>query len=74
MNNPIPADKQEEFLIRKAQEVLISGNLQLLEGTEQELILVEPYFPEPRLIILGGATLLNPWLNLERKQGFPLQL
>lgn len=74
LNNPIPADKQEEFLIRKAQKVLISGNLQLLKGTKQELVLVEPYFPEPRLIVLGGGHIAQPLAEFGAKTGFSVTI
>lgn len=46
-----------------------SGNLQLVDDNE-EVILIEPYFPKPRLIILGGGHVAKPVAELGAKVGF----
>lgn len=56
--------------IEKAQEALISGHLKYIYNQEQELMVVEPFFPEPRLIVLGGGHIAKPLVEFSKKVGF----
>lgn len=53
-----------------AQNALDSGNLQFVEVSEEEAYLVEPFFPEPHLIILGGGHIAKPLAEFGHKAGF----
>ena len=46
-----------------------TGKPQFIES-ESELILIEPFFPEPRLIILGGGHIAKPLAEFGTKVGF----
>ncbi|WP_352420611.1 XdhC/CoxI family protein [Proteiniborus sp.] len=59
----------DEALRQKVLFAFNSGNLQLIEDKE-EVILIEPYFPKPRLIILGGGHVAKPVAELGAKIGF----
>ncbi len=59
----------DEALRQKVLFAFDSGNLQLIDNKE-EAILVEPYFPKPRLIILGGGHVAKPVAEFGAKVGF----
>lgn len=60
----------EKSLIEKAQESIKTGNLQLVKSPDGSLILLEPYFPEPQLIVLGGGHIAKPLVEFAAKVGF----
>lgn len=53
----------------KVKYALESGNLQF-ESSGKEIYLIEPYFPEPKLIILGGGHIAKPLVEFGAKVGF----
>ena len=59
-----------EVLYQKAKYALETGNLQYVKDSENETYLIEPYFPEPRLIILGGGHIAKPLAEFGSKAGF----
>jgi xanthine dehydrogenase accessory factor len=46
-----------ETIVNKAQFALETGNLQYFQAANGASILIEPYFPESRLIVLVGGIL-----------------
>ncbi|MFT9495042.1 XdhC family protein [Anaerosolibacter sp.] len=46
-----------------------SGNL-ILSNAQKETVLIEPYFPKPRLVILGGGHIAKPLCEFGVKVGF----
>lgn len=46
------------------------GRIQLEHSYEKGRILIEPYFPEPKLIILGGGHIAKPLVEFGSKLGF----
>ena len=46
-----------------------TGYLQII-NTEDENILIEPYFPNPRLVIFGGGHIAKPLVEFGAKVGF----
>jgi len=67
-NNQIFNSMSEEI----RQKILLafdSGNLQLVDNTD-ETVLIEPYFPKPRLVILGGGHIAKPLAEFGAKVGF----
>lgn len=60
----------DALLYQKAKCSLETGILQFVETSENEKYLIEPYFPEPRLIILGGGHIAKPLAEFASKAGF----
>jgi len=60
----------DELLYQKAKYALETGNLQFVKSSQNETYLIEPYFPEPRLIILGGGHIAKPLAEFGSKAGF----
>lgn len=63
-------DNFNEMVYQKAKYALETGNLQLIKVSEEEIYLIEPYFPEPRLIVLGGGHIAAPLVEFGAKAGF----
>lgn len=60
----------DKMIYQKAQYALESGNLQLVQGPGKESYLIEPYFPEPRLIVFGGGHIAKPLVEFGTRLGF----
>jgi len=60
----------DDILYKKAKYALETGNLEFIKYDENESYLIEPYFPEPRLIILGGGHIAKPLAEFGSKAGF----
>lgn len=54
----------------KSQYALDNGILQLVKISEEETYLIEPYIPEPKLIIFGGGHIAKPLVEFGAKAGF----
>lgn len=59
-----------EIVYDSAKNALETGNLQVIKVSEKETYLIEPYFPEPRLIILGGGHIAKPLVEFGARAGF----
>jgi xanthine dehydrogenase accessory factor len=63
--------KELEYdLYKKAQDALESGCLQFICDSDKDAVMIEPYFPEPKLIILGGGHIAKPLVEFAAKVGF----
>lgn len=60
----------DELIYEKAKYSLETGNLQFIEASEEKTYLIEPYFPEPNLIVLGGGHIAKPLVEFGAKAGF----
>lgn len=60
----------EDDLYKKAQDALESGCLQFAGDHDKGTVMIEPYFPEPKLIILGGGHIAKPLVEFAAKVGF----
>lgn len=60
----------DSTIYQKAQEALEFGNLQFVQNADKKSYLMEPYFPEPRLIIFGGGHIAKPLAEFGAKLGF----
>ncbi|SNS77504.1 xanthine dehydrogenase accessory factor [Anaerovirgula multivorans] len=60
----------DEVIFQKAQYALESGNLQFDKDPGKKTYLIEPYFPEPRLIVLGGGHIAKPLAEFGARLGF----
>lgn len=63
-------DDLNEIICQKAQYALESGNIQFVKGQNTITHLIEPYFPEPRLIVLGGGHIAKPLVEFGARLGF----
>lgn len=60
----------DDIIVNKAQSALKTGKVQYFKASNGTSILVEPYFPEPRLIILGGGHIAKPLAEFGSRVGF----
>lgn len=60
----------DEIIYEKAKYALETGNLQCIKISEEKTYLIEPYFPEPNLIVLGGGHIAKPLVEFGAKAGF----
>lgn len=60
----------DETTVDKAKFALKTGNLQCFQTSNGTNILIEPYFPEPHLIVLGGGHIAKPLAEFGSKVGF----
>lgn len=59
-----------EMIYQMARLALESGNIQFLKDRDTITHLIEPYFPEPRLIVLGGGHIAKPLVEFGARLGF----
>lgn len=60
----------DKMICDKAKYALITGNLEFYKASDNESYLIEPYFPEPKLIIFGGGHIAKPLCILGKRAGF----
>jgi len=60
----------DSVVLESAEEALTSGNLHFIEEKDRAAYLIEPYFPESRLIVLGGGHIAKPLVEFGSKVGF----
>lgn len=53
-----------------ADNALSSGKIDTVNINENEFVLIEPFFPRPRLIIFGGGHIAKPLVEFTSKIGF----
>lgn len=53
-----------------ADNALSSGKIDTVNINENEFVLIEPFFPKPRLIIFGGGHIAKPLVEFTSKIGF----
>jgi xanthine dehydrogenase accessory factor len=67
-NNSIPEFNQ--MVYDKSKYALETGTLQFIKASENQTYLIEPYFPQPRLIVLGGGHIAKPLAEFGSKAGY----
>lgn len=60
----------DDTIVNRARFALQTGNLQYFQVSNGASILIEPYFPEPHLIVLGGGHIAKPLAEFGSKVGF----
>lgn len=60
----------DEATVNMTKFALETGNLQYIQASNGASILIEPYFPEPHLIVLGGGHIAKPLAEFASKVGF----
>lgn len=64
-NPPLDDDLNEQVLT-----ALDTGKPQIINGTQNKAVLVEPFIPSPRLIVFGGGHIAIPLVEFSSKVGF----
>ena len=64
----------DEMVFEKAKFALETGNLQFFKADDNKTYLIEPYFPEPHLIVLGGGHIARPLVEFGAKVGFAVTI
>jgi xanthine dehydrogenase accessory factor len=59
-----------EGLYENARYALETGGLQYVNSPDKGVLLVEPYFPEPNLIVFGGGHIAKPLAEFASRVGF----
>ena len=60
----------DQAIYEKSKYALETGTIQLVKTSEYEAYLIEPYFPQPNLIILGGGHIAKPLAEFGSKAGY----
>ena len=58
------------LVYEKLKYSLEIGTLQSIKASENETYLIEPYFPQPHLIVLGGGHIAKPLVEFGSKAGY----
>lgn len=69
-DNRIPYFNQVVY--DKSKYALETGTLQVIKASEHETYLIEPYFPQPRLIVFGGGHIAKPLVEFGSKAGYSI--
>ena len=59
-----------QIVLEKSKYALETGTLQFIKASENQTYLIEPYFPQPRLIVLGGGHIAKPLAEFGSKAGY----
>lgn len=59
-----------QLVYEKSKYTLDTGTLQVITDSGNEPYLIEPYFPQPRLIVLGGGHIAKPLVEFGSKAGY----
>ena len=54
----------------RANNALSTGKTDIVHIDENKLVLIEPFFPRPRLIVFGGGHIAKPLVEFASKVGF----
>jgi xanthine dehydrogenase accessory factor len=69
LNNELNLD---ENLFNSAKYALEYGNIKLADDIDTGISLIEPNFPEPKLIVFGGGHIAKPLVEFASKVGFKI--
>ncbi len=62
----------ESDLIKKGIERAFEKGIPIILESEKENILIEPFYPKPRLIVLGGGHIAKPLTEFGNRVGFSI--
>ena len=72
LENPSFTDSASSETKQLIQQALTIGELQVVTTPEQKLLVAEPFFPEPSLIIFGGGHIGKALCEFGAKLGFSI--
>ena len=59
-----------EIIYKNINEAISSEQIKTLNISDNEIVLIEPYFPKPRLIVFGGGHIAKPLSEFANRVGF----
>ena len=65
-----PGSDLDEALFQEMRNSLASGRLQYIKGPDSRAYLIEPFFPEPGMIVFGGGHIARPLVEFAARAGF----
>lgn len=68
--NDIQNRNLDKTLVNKSKKAIETGNLEFYKISEKDAYIIEPFFPEPKLIILGGGHIAKPLVEFGNRAGF----
>lgn len=60
----------DNLLLETARKTIETGNLEYLKINDNETCLIEPFFPEPKMIVFGGGHIAKPLVEFGTRAGF----
>lgn len=63
---------EDDNLYKKGYQALETGDLLFENSTDNGTLIIEPYFPEPKLVIFGGGHIAKPLVEFAAKVGFSI--
>ena len=62
----------DDIIYEKIETALLNGKIETVNLTEDKMILIEPFFPKPRLFVFGGGHIAKPLVEFASKVGFSI--
>ncbi|WP_024615323.1 XdhC/CoxI family protein [Clostridium sp. Ade.TY] len=62
----------DDSIYEKINEALSTGKVTSISLSENKLLLIEPFFPKPRLIVFGGGHVAKPLVEFASRIGFAI--
>lgn len=60
----------DDVIYEKSKYALENGIIQSIKISENKIYLIEPYFPQPNLIVFGGGHIAKPLVEFGSKAGY----
>ncbi|MGE5629236.1 MAG: XdhC family protein [Solirubrobacterales bacterium] len=60
----------DNLLLETARKTIETGNLEFIKINDSETCLIEPFFPEPKMIVFGGGHIAKPLVEFGTRAGF----
>lgn len=70
-NKTIPL---EDSIYDSINNTISTGKIETLNTENNKLVLIEPFFPKPRLIVFGGGHIAKPLVDFSSKVGFSVTI
>lgn len=63
-----------DIVSEKINNALLNGKIETVNLDENKTILIEPFFPKPRLFVFGGGHIAKPLVEFASKVGFTITI
>lgn len=63
-----------DIVSEKINNALLNGKIETVNIDENKTILIEPFFPKPRLFVFGGGHIAKPLVEFASKVGFTITI
>lgn len=62
----------DDGIYEKINDSLLNGKIEMITIDNNKSILIEPFFPKPRLVVFGGGHIAKPLVEFASKVGFSI--